>query len=199
MAFQNPNIGAAACRWAVLSLIGAAVVVGILIPAPAPKPVAGPLVKGEIQHFRLLGNPRAVPDVPFTDAAGRTLSMAGFRGKVVLVNFWATWCAPCKREMPALDSVQSKLGGPRFEVVALSLDRTGLKAVRPFFDELGLKNLGVYLDPQGKLQRAMDITRFPTTVLVDARGFEVGRLEGPAEWTAPEAMALIRFFMEKRR
>ncbi len=197
--FQKPKFCAAARRWAVLCLFGAAVVAGILIPPPAPRPAAGPLIRGEIQHFRLLGNPRPMPDTPFTNAAGKVLSLAKFRGKVVLLNFWATWCAPCRREMPALDRLQGMLGGPRFEVVALSVDRTGLKAVRPFFEEVGLKTLAVYLDPRGKVQRIFNITRFPTTVLIDARGFEVGRVEGPAEWMAPEARALIRFFMEKRR
>jgi len=197
--FQKPKFCATARRWAVLCLIGAAVVIGILIPPPAPNPAAGPLVRGEIQHFRLLGNPRPAPDAPFTDAAGKVLGLAKFRGKVVLLNFWATWCAPCKREMPALDRLQKALVGSRFEVIALSLDRTGLKVVRPFFEEIGIKNLAIYLDTPGRVQRAFNITRFPTTVLVDARGFEVGRLEGPAEWAAPEARALIRFFMEKRR
>jgi thiol-disulfide isomerase/thioredoxin len=197
--FQKPNFCAAARRWAVLCLSAAAVVIGILVPPPGLSPAAGPVIRGEIQHFRLLGNPRPAPDAPFTDAAGKVLRLAKFRGKVVLLNFWATWCAPCKREMPALDRLQGALGGPRFEVVALSLDRTGIKVVGPFFEEIGLKNLAVYLDRRGKVQRAFNITRFPTTVLLDPRGFEVGRLEGPAEWMAPEARALIRFFMEKRR
>ena len=197
--FQKPNISAAARRWTVLCLSAAAVVIGVLLPAPVQRPAAGPLIRGEIQHFRLLGNPRPAPDAPFTDASGKVLRLDGFRGKVVLLNFWATWCAPCKREMPALDRLQGMLGGHRFEVVALSLDRTGLKVVGPFFEETDLKNLAVYLDPRGKVQRAFNITRFPTTVLVDPRGFEVGRLEGPAEWMAPEARALIRFFMEKQR
>ena len=136
-------------------------------------------------------------EVSFTDARGKVVRLARFRGKVVLLNFWATWCAPCRREMPALDRLQETLGGPRFAVVALSLDRSGLKAVRPYFQEIGLKTLAVYLDPRGKVQRIFNITRFPTTVLIDARGFEVGRVEGPAEWMAPEARALVRFFMDQ--
>ncbi len=199
MIFQNQIFRAAPRRWAGLCLIGAGIVAGILVPPPSPGPAAGPLVRGEIQHFLLLGNPRPVPEVSFTDARGKVVRLARFRGKVVLLNFWATWCAPCRREMPALDRLQETLGGPRFEVVALSLDRSGLKAVRPYFQEIGLKTLAVYLDPRGKVQRIFNITRFPTTVLIDARGFEVGRVEGPAEWMAPEARALVRFFMKKRR
>ncbi|MEE8563647.1 MAG: TlpA disulfide reductase family protein [Alphaproteobacteria bacterium] len=195
--FQNQIFRAAPRRWAGLCLIGAGIVAGILVPPPPPGPAAGPLVRGEIQHFRLLGNPRPVPEVSFTDARGKVVRLARFRGKVVLLNFWATWCAPCRREMPALDRLQETLGGPRFEVVALSLDRSGLKAVRPYFQEIGLKTLAVYLDPRGKVQRIFNITRFPTTVLIDARGFEVGRVEGPAEWMAPEARALVRFFMDQ--
>ncbi len=116
----------------------------------------------------------------------------------MLLNFWATWCAPCRREMPDLDQLQRTLGGKRFEVVALSLDRAGMEAVRPFYEEIGITSLAAYLDPLGRVQRAFAITRFPTTVLIDARGFEVGRIEGPAHWMAPEARALMRFFMEQK-
>ena len=198
MSFQSQIFGAAQRRWAVLGLIAGLAVAGILVPPPAKNPDAGALVRGAIQHFRLLGNPRPAPIAPFSDAGGKVLRLAQFRGKVVLLNFWATWCAPCRREMPALDQLQETLGGPRFVVVALSVDRTGLKVVGPYFEEIGLKTLAVYLDPRGQVQRAFAITRFPTPVLIDWRGFEVGRLEGPAEWMAPEARALIRFFMDRR-
>ena len=199
MTFQKPKFDTAARRWVFLFLIGTVVVIGILMLPSAPKPTVGPLIKGGIQHFRLLGNPRLAPDALFTDATGKVLGLSRFRGKVVLLNFWATWCAPCKREMPDLDRLQKALGGPHFEVVALSLDRAGLKVVRPFFEEIGLKNLDVYLDRRGEVQRAFNVTRFPTSVLVDGRGYTVGRIEGPAEWAATEARTLIRFFMEKRR
>jgi thiol-disulfide isomerase/thioredoxin len=185
-------------HWAALIVIAGAVLAGLLLPPPVNPAPAGPSITGEIQHFRLARNPRAAADAPFTDGAGKPLRLADFRGKVVLVNFWATWCAPCRREMPALDALQRRLGGKRFEVVAASLDRAGLKKVAPFYKELGLKTLGIYLDPKGRLQRAFGVTRFPTTVLIDASGREVGRLEGPAEWASPEAVALIRYFIDRR-
>jgi hypothetical protein len=97
--------------------------------------------------------------------------------------------------MPALDRLQAALGGPRFQVVALSVDMFGDKLVAPYYRAVGLKNLGIYLDPKGGVQRAAGVRRLPTTVLVDARGRMVGALEGPAEWDAPEARALIRHFI----
>jgi thiol-disulfide isomerase/thioredoxin len=195
--FQNQIFRAAQRRWAVLCLIGAGIVAGIAVPPPALGPAAGPLVRGEIQHFRLLGNPRLAPDVILTGVSGERIALSGFRGKVVVLNFWATWCTPCRREMPALDRLQKTLGGSDFEVIALSVDREGAKVVKPFYEEMGLKNLGLYLDPKWKAQRAFSITRFPTTVLIDKTGREVGRLEGPAEWMAPDARALIRYFIKK--
>ncbi len=155
------------------------------------------MVRGEIQHFRLLGNPRPAPEAILIEADGKGRALSGFRGKVVLLNFWATWCYPCRREMPALDRLQKTLGGSSFEVVALSVDREGAEVVKPFYTEMGLKNLGIYLDPKWKAQRAFAITRFPTTVLIDALGREVGRIEGPVEWMSREARALIRYFIEK--
>ena len=116
-----------------------------------------------------------------------------------MVNFWATWCAPCRREMPALDRLQRAYGGRGFVVLALSLDRTGRRAVEPFYREIGLNSLDMYFDPGGRAQRAFGISLFPTSVLIDARGRVVGRLEGPAEWMAPEARALIRHYLRKRR
>ena len=195
--FRSFKITASLRRWTVAVLLAAAVIVGIVVPPPAPRPEAGPLVRGEIQHFRLLGNPRLAPDVILTRVSGKGRVLSGFRGKVVLLNFWATWCTPCRREMPALDRLQKTLGGADFEVIALSVDREGAKVVKPFYEELGLKNLGLYLDPKWKAQRAFSITRFPTTVLIDKTGREVGRLEGPAEWMAPDARALIRYFIKK--
>jgi thiol-disulfide isomerase/thioredoxin len=195
--FNSLKFTADTRRWSALALLAAAVVTGILVPPPAPRPEAGPLVRGEIQHFRLLGNPRPAPEVMLTDANGTGRALSAFRGKVVLLNFWATWCYPCRREMPALDRLQKTLGGSGFEVVALSIDREGAKVVKPFYKELGLRNLAIYLDPKWKAQRAFSITRFPTTVLIDKAGREVGRLEGPAEWMTPDARALIRHFIRK--
>ncbi|MDH3240099.1 MAG: TlpA family protein disulfide reductase [Alphaproteobacteria bacterium] len=191
-------MSAAFGRWAVLCLVVLAVGVGILLPPNAPLPPADGLrITGEIQHFRLLENPRPVPDVAFVDGAGKSVRLTDFEGKVVLLNFWATWCAPCRREMPALDRLQEALGGPKFQVVALSVDMFGDKLVPPYYRVVKLKRLGIYLDPTGAVQRAVGVKSLPTTVLIDARGWMVGALEGPAEWMAPEAQALIRHFIDK--
>ena len=160
---------------------------------------AGPadaLVTGEMTNFTLLPEPRPVSQAPFRDAAGRRLSLADFRGKVVLVNLWATWCAPCRREMPSLDRLQARLGGPDFEVVAISQDRGGMPKVIEFLTELGIRNLVPYNDKSTKSSRAFAALGLPTTLLVDRAGNEVGRLVGPAEWDGPAAEALIRHFID---
>jgi thiol-disulfide isomerase/thioredoxin len=194
--WRNDTVSAALGRWAALCLIVLAVGLGILFPPKAPKPPADGLrITGEIQHFRLLENPRPVPDLPFADGDGKPVRLTDFKGKVVLLNFWATWCAPCRREMPALDQLQETLGGPKFQVVALSVDMFGKKLVPPYYRAVKLKRLGIYLDPKGVVQRAIGVKSLPTTVLIDAGGRMVGALEGPAEWMAPEAQALIRHFM----
>src|SRR5581483_9289869 len=117
---------------------------------------------------------------------------ADFRGRVVLLNFWATWCVPCVEEMPSLDKLQAQLGSRDFTVLALSTDREGLSIVQPFVDKIGVRNLPIYLDQSRAAQRAFGLRGIPTTMLIDREGREVGRLEGMAHWDSPEAMALMR-------
>ncbi len=141
--------------------------------------------------FAYVTPPRAVPDMAFHTADGET-GLAAFRGKVVVLNFWATWCAPCVREMPSLDRLQAMLGGVDFEVVALSEDRGGMPLVTRFHEKYALEHLAQYLDPLGRVAAKLGVVGLPTTVVIDARGREVGRMVGPAEWDSPEALALIR-------
>lgn len=141
--------------------------------------------------FSYFASPKPVPPIAFADAEGKTLSLADFKGRVVLVNFWATWCAPCVREMPALDRLQAKLGGPDFTVLALSLDRQGKAAVEPYFAENKLGHLGIYLDPDGKAFRAWQGRGVPTSFLVGRDGLARGVLLGPAKWDSAEALRLI--------
>lgn len=129
--------------------------------------------------------PKPVPTIAFEDEQGRTRSLADFRGKVVLFNIWATWCSPCRREMPALDRLQATLGGTEFEVVALSIDRGGIGAVRKFFTEIGIRNLALHIDSSGKAIRELGAIGLPATLLIDRQGREIGRLMGPAEWDEP--------------
>jgi thiol-disulfide isomerase/thioredoxin len=126
------------------------------------------------------------------------MSLADFRGKVVLLNIWATWCAPCRREMPTLERLQAELGGPDFEVVALSIDRKGLSVVKEFYEELGLQQLGIYVDASGTASRELSALGIPTTLLIDHEGNEVGRLAGPAEWDSPEMVTFIRGYIERQ-
>lgn len=140
---------------------------------------------------------RPMPVLQFADAEGRDLSLADFRGKVVLLNVWATWCTPCRREMPTLDRLQAKLGGSDFEVLALSVDAQGIAAIEPFFDEIGVKALRIYIDRTGKAAQALSIVGLPTTLLIDRMGRERGRMVGPAEWDSTETIELIRRYLSE--
>ena len=173
-------------------------VVGSVAAALALGTGKGPPHAGEMQKFTPLDAPRPAPDVTFSDADGRSTSLAAFRGKIVLVNLWATWCAPCVEEMPALDRLQAALGGDSFTVVALSSDRAGTKVVDPFVEKLGLAAIKPYLDPPGAATRAFAARGLPTSILIDRNGNEVGRLEGKAAWDSADAKALIRYYIDAK-
>lgn len=136
--------------------------------------------------------PKSLPKVAFRDGDEGEVSLADFQGKVILLNIWATWCVPCRREMPTLDRLQVQLGGPGFEVVALSIDRKGAGAVRSFYSEVSIQNLAIYIDSGGKSARALGMIGLPTTLLIDQDGKEIGRLIGPFEWDTPEIVAFLR-------
>ena len=135
--------------------------------------------------------PKAVPAIQIQDASGRVRSLEDFRGRTVLLNLWATWCAPCREEMPALDRLQAKLGGPRFEVVALSIDQQGLRAARKFFDDVGIKALALYVDPSAKAAFTLGAVGVPSTLLIDVDGREIGRHAGPAQWDSAEVAGVL--------
>jgi len=148
--------------------------------------------------FQPYAAPRPVPNVVFEDAQGRQRTIADFRGKLVLLNIWATWCPPCRKEMPTLDRLQKRLGGPGFEVVALSIDRDGASVVKRFFDEIGVGALSIYVDRTAQVGGDLGIVGLPTTLLIDRDGREIGRVIGPAEWDSPEVMSLIRGYIEPK-
>ena len=152
----------------------------------------GELAVGEMRNFTFFDPPKAAPDVAFVDARGRELGLADFRGKFVLVNLWATWCGPCRREMPSLDRLQARLGGGDFAVLALSQDRKGPGVVARFLAEIGAERLGVHVDPSARSARRLGAVGLPTSVLLDREGRIVGRLIGPAEWDSDEAARLIK-------
>ncbi|WP_137390409.1 TlpA family protein disulfide reductase [Rhodoligotrophos defluvii] len=185
-------------------LVFSAVAVGLYWYQERPMSASPPSVTTGVSSpqasfaFTLLEEPRPLPAVDFIDGDGRTMTLADFRGKVVLLNIWATWCVPCREEMPTLDRLQAELGGPEFQVVALSIDRAGLDIVRAFYDETGIKHLAMYLDSSGKASRELGTVGLPTTLLVDREGRELGRLVGPAEWDSPEVVAFIRGHLERK-
>lgn len=162
-------------------------------------PVApGPSGAGNLLELSVFDEPRPVPEIGFADAQGRELTLADFRGRVLLLNLWATWCVPCREEMPSLDRVQARLGGEDFQVLALSLDRQGIEAVKRFYRELGLEKLAIYTDPSGKASRALAAPGLPMTVLLDRDGREVARKMGAAEWDSPEMVSLIERVIRDR-
>ena len=136
--------------------------------------------------------PRPVPEVAFTDGEGEPLTLDAWRGKIVLLNIWATWCGPCREEMPTLDRLQARLGGDRFEVVALSIDRAGVSVVAEFFEEIGIEHLRTFIDDSGKAARDLKVFGLPATLLIGRDGQELGRLVGPAEWDTPEMIAFLK-------
>jgi thiol-disulfide isomerase/thioredoxin len=157
---------------------------------------ARPPIEGSMQKFKPADAPQPVPALSFIGKDGERVELADFKGKVVLLNLWATWCAPCVKEMPSLDALQARLGGTGFEVVALSLDRGGRTVVEPFLAKLGVRNLTMYLDPQSTAMSAFKPRGLPTTMLIDREGYEVGRLEGDAEWNSDEAVKLLEHFID---
>ena len=152
---------------------------------------ANPASKGKLTAFVSRKTPEALPDIAFQNAAGDRLTLSSFKGRVVLLNLWATWCAPCKEEMPSLDRLQKALGSDTFEVVALSLDRQGTEASRKFLADVKATNLKLYADPTAKQGTALKLIGMPTTILIDKEGRELGRLTGPAEWDSGDAKKLI--------
>ncbi len=135
--------------------------------------------------------PVDVAQISFEDETGSKTTLADFKGKAILLNLWATWCLPCRHEMPSLDRLQKQMGSDQFEVVALSLDRAGREAARKFFDEIQVENLKLYIDPTMKAGTGLRAVGMPTTILIGKDGKELGRLPGPAEWDSPAAKALI--------
>ena len=136
--------------------------------------------------------PAPLAEINFKDGAGTPMTLASFKGKTILLNLWATWCAPCREEMPALDRLQAELGSDKFEVVALAVDRTGPDAAQKFLDGIQVKNLKLYSDTTTRSGSALKAIGMPTTILIDPEGREIGRMSGPAEWDSEAAKALIR-------
>jgi len=154
-----------------------------------------PFARGEVAAVNVAKSPLKVPDLAFTDANGKPLSLADFRGRTLLVNLWATWCVPCRKEMPTLDALERELGGKDFQVVAINIDTRDPDKAKAFLKDIGITKLTYYADPSAKtFQDLKAVGRafgMPTTLLVDPHGCEIGSIAGPAEWASKDALKLI--------
>ena len=155
-----------------------------------------PLAHGEVAALTMATTPLRLPDLAFEDAAGQPRKLSDWRGKTVLVNLWATWCVPCRKEMPALEGLQTKLGGANFEVVAINIDTRDPEKPKNFLKEANLTRLEYFSDQKAKVfQDLKQIGRalgMPTSVLVDGQGCEIATIAGPAEWGSEDAIKLIK-------
>src|ERR1700681_99982 len=159
-----------------------------------------PLAHGEVAALTMATTPLRLPDLAFEDADGKPRKLSDWRGHIVLVNLWAIWCVPCRREMPALESLQTKLGGPNFEVVAVNIDTRDPEKPKNFLRDANLTRLSYFSDQKAKVfQDLKAIGRalgMPTSVLVDGRGCEIATIAGPAEWASDDAVKLITAAMQ---
>src|SRR5689334_20169408 len=160
-----------------------------------------PLTRGEVAAVNVAKAPLKVPDLRFADASGKPLTLKDWQGKTVLLNLWATWCVPCRQEMPTLDALEAKLGGPRFQVVAVNIDTRDPDKPKAFLKDIGVSHLGYYADASAKsFQELKSIGRafgMPTTLLIDPHGCELGTIAGPADWASDDAVKLIQAALGK--
>ncbi len=166
---------------------------------PAPVAVEGeglkPYATGALAALLVKKERVAPAGIVFKTGDGKDVKLEDWKGRVVLVNLWATWCGPCRKEMPALNELQKQLGSKDFEVVAISVDLKGAEASAAFLKETGVDALALYIDPKVTLLNLFQAPGLPVTILIDRQGREAARLVGPAEWASPEAIALIKAAM----
>ena len=151
-------------------------------------------------RFSMQAEPRRLPNLMFADGDGRAMSLEQLRGKVVLLNIWATWCTPCRKEMPSLDRLQRQLGSREFEVVALSIDKgaSGVALVKAFYKSVGVTSLRIYHDPEGAVGFDLGVIGVPATLLIDKEGRELGRVNGAAAWDSRESIALLERYTGRK-
>jgi thiol-disulfide isomerase/thioredoxin len=160
-----------------------------------------PRAIGEVAALTMASKPRQMPDLAFMDGNGQPRKLSDWKGKTVLLNLWATWCVPCRKEMPALDKLEGKLGSDKFAVVAVNIDTRDADKPKAFLKEANLTRLGNFHDEKAKaFQELKEIglaLGMPTSVLIDGRGCEIGNMAGPAEWDSPDAIELIQASLEQ--
>jgi thiol-disulfide isomerase/thioredoxin len=162
---------------------------------------SGPNLLGSMKKFKLEPTSQSQPNdiISWKTATGKSQSLTDYRGRVVLINYWATWCLPCIQELPSIDRLQAKLGGTDFAVIAISLDRGGKTSAMRTIKRLKLKNLSVYTDIESKSAKALGVLYMPTTFVFDREGRKLGALKGKAEWDDENAIALIKYFIQSTR
>lgn len=153
---------------------------------------------GDMQKLVVHSEPKEMADAGFFDEAGNEISLDAYEGKVVLLNFWATWCPPCLAEMPAIDAVQAELGGDDFAVVTVATGRNAIPSIKKFFKKAEIKNLPILLDPKQNFARANGVFGLPTTVILDAKGYEIARMQGDADWHSTEALTVLRALLPEK-
>lgn len=188
----NPRQDAQRKRMIYAAIVLAIGTAAILLSGKKPVLSQDKLNGGHMAAFVFKPQPTAMPKLAFVDAQGKERTLADWKGKAVLLNLWATWCGPCRKEMPDLDKLQAELGSDKFEVVALSVDKAGVAGSKKFLDQIGTKSLALYVDPTAKMAGELRVIGLPATLLIDAEGREIGRLMGPAEWASDDAKALIK-------
>ena len=210
---------AASRRWVKIALgciagaaLGLAAVYGIAAmqgnPSdPACRPAAelarklAPLARGEVAAVGIASEPKRLPELTFNDAEGKPRTLADFKGRTVLLNLWATWCVPCRKEMPALDALQAKLGGEDFQVVAVNVDTRNLDKPKAWLEQAGVTGLAYYADASARvfqeLKSVGKAVGMPTSLLIDANGCEIAYLAGPAEWGSDDALKLVQAALAK--
>jgi thiol-disulfide isomerase/thioredoxin len=156
---------------------------------------SGPPIEGQVQNFEVFPEPLKTADVPVLTKTGGTTTLDQFKGKFVVLNFWATWCGPCIRELPSLERLDAALPDGKAQVVLISQDRGGFKQTERFLKKLNVNFPDNFVDERLKFSRAIGVVSLPTTVLIAPDGKEIGRLVGTAEWDSPEALALVNWYL----
>ncbi len=151
---------------------------------------------GDMKKLNLHSAPQETSDATFVHEDGSDATLADFKGKVVLLNFWAVWCGPCKIEMPMLSQLQTELGGDAFDVVTLATSRNPPPAMAKFFEERGIDNLPLHRDPKSAVAREMGVFGLPVTVILNPEGQEIGRLTGEADWSSENAQTILQAIID---
>jgi len=188
-------VAGAAVLYGIYSHAGKETAPGACAASASATQALAPLARGEVAALSVAKRPREATPLAFTGPNGAPISLAAFKGRTILLNLWATWCVPCREEMPALDKLQAQLGGPDFEVVAVNIDTTRLDRRRAFLKEAGVERLAFYEDRTADvfqiLKKAGKVTGLPTTLLIDPDGCELGVMPGPADWASQDAVKLV--------